>query len=69
MTLLRRRSLLPTKTAQATWMGYGEEEDSTVIELVYQYNREKIDRGTGYGQVLMSHDYCAVCTAVLRLLQ
>ncbi|CAM9555752.1 unnamed protein product [Ascophyllum nodosum] len=54
MTLLRRRSLLPTKTAQATWMGYGEEEDSTVIELVYQYNREKIDRGTGYGQVAVS---------------
>lgn len=51
MTLLRRRSLLPTKTAQVSWMGYGDEEDSTVIELMYEYNREKIDRGDGYGQV------------------
>lgn len=51
MTLLRRRSLLPTTTAQTTWMGYADEEDSTVIELKYEYNREKIDRGDGYGQV------------------
>ncbi|CAM9493815.1 unnamed protein product [Laminaria digitata] len=54
MTLLRRRSLLPTKTAQVSWMGYGDEEDSTVIELMYEYNREKIDRGDGYGQVAIS---------------
>lgn len=32
-------------------MGYGEEEDSTLLEIVYEYNREKIDRGDGYGQV------------------
>ena len=51
MTLLRRRSLLPSRTAQVSWMGYGDEEDSTVIELMYEYNREKIDRGDGYGQV------------------
>ncbi|CAN0536659.1 unnamed protein product, partial [Ectocarpus sp. 8 AP-2014] len=50
MTLLRRRSLLPQKTQQACWMGYGEEDDSTVLELVYEYNSEKIDRGDGYGQ-------------------
>lgn len=55
MTLLRRRSLLPTRTAQATWMGYGKEDDTTVIELIYEYNTEKINRGTGYGQVL-THD-------------
>lgn len=51
MTLLRRRSLLPQKTQQACWLGYGEEDDSTVLELVYEYNSEKIDRGDGYGQV------------------
>lgn len=54
MTLLRRRSLLPTKTAQATWMGYGGEDDTTVVELLYEYNREKLDRGDGYGQVAVS---------------
>lgn len=54
MTLLRRRSLLPQKTQQVCWMGYGEEEDSTLLEIVYEYNREKIDRGDGYGQVLLS---------------
>lgn len=54
MTLLRRRSLLPDVTAQASWMGYASEEDSTVIELFYEYNREKTDRGEGYGQVAVS---------------
>ncbi len=51
MTLLRRRSLLPQKTQQVCYMGYGEEDDSTLLEIVYEYNREKIDRGDGYGQV------------------
>ncbi|CAM9181827.1 unnamed protein product [Scytosiphon promiscuus] len=54
MTLLRRRSLLPQKTQQVCWMGYGEEDDSTLLELVYEYNREKIDRGDGYGQIAVS---------------
>ncbi|CBJ30773.1 conserved unknown protein [Ectocarpus siliculosus] len=54
MTLLRRRSLLPQKTQQACWMGYGAEDDSTVLELVYEYNSEKIDRGDGYGQIAVS---------------
>lgn len=43
--------MLPQKTQQVCWMGYGEEDDSTLIEIVYEYNREKIDRGDGYGQV------------------
>lgn len=42
---------MPQKTQQACWLGYGEEDDSTVLELVYEYNSEKIDRGDGYGQV------------------
>lgn len=54
MTLLRRRSLLPAVTAQTSWMGYAPEDDSTVIELVYEYGREKIERGEGYGQVAVS---------------
>lgn len=54
MTLLKRRSLLPRKTAQATWMGYAKEEDSTVIELYYEYARERVERGDGYGQVAVS---------------
>lgn len=58
MTLLRRRSLLPHKTQQVCWMGYGEEDDSTLLELVYEYNREKIDRGDGYGQVKASRSCC-----------
>lgn len=54
MTLLRRRSLLPRTAAQATWMGYAKEDDSTMIELYYEYAREKVDRGDGYGQVAIS---------------
>lgn len=43
--------MLPQKTQQVCWMGYGEEDDSTLLEIIYEYNREKIDRGDGYGQV------------------
>ncbi|CAM9638948.1 unnamed protein product [Sphacelaria rigidula] len=54
MTLLRRRSLLPRRTAQATWMGYATEDDSTVVELYYEYARENIAKGDGYGQIAIS---------------
>lgn len=71
--------MLPQKTQQVCWMGYGEEDDSTIIEIVYEYNREKIDRGDGYGQVHVPmcleryigawHVYrmLAVCTVVHRV--
>lgn len=46
--------MLPTVTAQTASMGYAEEDDSTMLELVYEYARETIDRGEGYGQVAVS---------------
>ena len=71
MTLLRRRSLLPRKTQQVCYMGYGEEDDSTLLEIVYEYNREKIDRGDGYGQVCLlnqvSKAASSACCAVSLL--
>lgn len=52
---------MPQKTQQVCWMGYGEEDDSTVLELVYEYNSEKIDRGDGYGQVRACiQGYCSL---------
>lgn len=35
-------------------MGYAAEDDSTVVELVYEYAREKIAKGDGYGQIAVS---------------
>lgn len=66
MTLLRRRSLLPRKAAQATWMGYAKEDDSTVIELYYEYAREKIERGDGYGQIAISTPNVFMAAAVVE---
>lgn len=35
-------------------MGYATEDDSTVVELYYEYARENIAKGDGYGQIAIS---------------
>lgn len=36
------------------FMGYGDEEDNTVIELTYNYGKTEYDKGKGYAQVAIS---------------
>lgn len=33
------------------FVGYGDEEESTVIELTYNWDTDKYDLGTGYGHI------------------
>lgn len=54
MSLVRRRALLPASAAQVARLGYGPEDDNTMVEVLYEYAREKVDKGNGYGQVAVS---------------
>lgn len=51
MTLLLKRSLVPLEAALIARLGYGSEQESTVVELRYRYAQEKLDMGTAYAQI------------------
>ncbi|GMH46034.1 hypothetical protein BSKO_13998 [Bryopsis sp. KO-2023] len=36
------------------FVGYGPEESNTVVELTYNYGKEKYEKGDGYGQIAIS---------------
>ncbi|MGV6808221.1 MAG: lactoylglutathione lyase [bacterium] len=55
MTLLRRKDYPDGKFTLA-FVGYGAEEDSTVIELTHNWETERYDLGTGYGHIAIAVD-------------
>jgi len=53
MRLLRRRDFPDGKFTLA-FVGYGEESDSAVIELTYNWGVEKYELGAGFGHVAIA---------------
>jgi lactoylglutathione lyase len=55
MRLLRRKDY-PTGEFTLAFIGYGDEADQTVIELTYNWGREKYDLGDAYGHIAIGVD-------------
>ena len=55
MRLLRRNDYPDGKFTLA-FVGYGEESDTAVLELTYNWGVDKYELGTGYGHVAIAVD-------------
>lgn len=55
MTLLRRKDYPDGKFTLA-FVGYGNEEDTSVIELTHNWGVEQYDLGNGYGHIALEVD-------------
>ena len=61
---MRRRDVPDGKYTLA-FVGYGDEEDNTAIELTYNYGTEKYDIGTAFGHLAIGvPDVAAACEIV-----
>ena len=64
MRLLRKHDYPDGKFTLA-FVGYGDESDTSVIELTHNWDTEHYDLGTGYGHIaLETDDIFATCEAV-----
>ena len=64
MKLLRRKDY-PDGRFTLAFVGYGEERDSTVLELTYNWDTPSYDLGAGYGHIAIEVDNAAAaCDAV-----
>ncbi|PIT23042.1 lactoylglutathione lyase [Snodgrassella communis] len=64
MKLLRREDFLGGRFTLA-FVGYGEESNSTVLELTYNWDTHAYELGTGYGHIAIEvEDAYAACDAV-----
>jgi lactoylglutathione lyase len=55
MKLLRKKDYPDGKFTLA-FIGYGDESESTVIELTYNWGTDSYDLGTGYGHIALEVD-------------
>ena len=55
MRLLRQKDY-PDGEFTLAFLGYGDESDSTVIELTYNWGVEQYDLGSGYGHIAIEVD-------------
>jgi lactoylglutathione lyase len=55
MQLLRRKDY-PGGEFTLAFVGYGDEQDNTVIELTYNWGVEKYNLGEGYGHIALGVD-------------
>lgn len=55
MRLLRRRDY-PDGRFTLAFVGYGDEEDTTVIELTYNWDTDRYVLGEGYGHIAIEVD-------------
>ena len=55
MKLLREREF-PEGEFTLTFLGYGEESDSTVLELTYNWGQSEYDMGNAYGHIAIGVD-------------
>lgn len=65
MRLLRRKDYPGGKFTLA-FLGYGAEEDSTVIELTHNWDTDSYDLGDGFGHIALSTDDAAATCAQIR---
>ena len=64
MKLLRRKDFPDGKFTLA-FVGYGEESDTAVIELTYNWGVDKYALGNGFGHVAIAvEDACKACEEV-----
>ena len=64
MKLLRRKDYPDGKFTLA-FVGYGDEKDSTVLELTHNWDTKKYDLGNGYGHIAIGvPDAYKACEAV-----
>jgi lactoylglutathione lyase len=55
MTLLRRKDY-PAGRFTLAFIGYGDESDTTVIELTHNWDTESYDSGNGFGHIAIAAD-------------
>ncbi len=66
MKLLRQKEY-PEGEFTLAFVGYGEESDTAVIELTYNWGTENYDLGNGYGHVALGvDDIYATCNELKR---
>jgi lactoylglutathione lyase len=64
MQLLRRKDY-PGGEFTLAFIGYGDESESTVIELTYNWGKEKYDLGNAYGHIAIGvDDIYGTCDAI-----
>lgn len=64
MKVLRRKDYPDGKFTLA-FVGYGEEKDTAVLELTYNWDTDRYDLGTGYGHIAIEvDDAYAACEQV-----
>ncbi len=65
MKLLRRKDYPQGKFTLA-FIGYGEESGNTVIELTYNWGRDRYDIGNGFGHIALEVDDVYEATEQIR---
>ncbi len=55
MKLLRRKTI-PKRRFTLAFVGYGDETDSTVLELTHNWDTERYDLGNAYGHIAIEVD-------------
>ena len=66
MKLLREHEF-PQGKFTLTFLGYGDESDSTVLELTCNWDTEKYDLGTAYGHIAIGvDDVYAACDRIRK---
>lgn len=64
MKLLRRQDY-PEGEYTLAYLGYKDEDESAVIELTYNWGKERYDLGTAFGHIaLAADDVYATCAAL-----
>lgn len=65
MRLLRQKDY-PDGEFTLAFLGYGDESDSTVIELTYNWGVEQYDLGSGYGHIAIEVDDVYEATGAIK---
>ena len=64
MQLLRRKDYVSGRFTLA-FLGYGDEQDHTVLELTHNWDTEHYDLGDGYGHIALGvQDIQATCAGI-----
>jgi lactoylglutathione lyase len=62
---LLRKSDFPEGRFTLAFVGYGDESDTTVLELTHNWDTEEYDLGNGYGHIAIEvDDVYAACEAI-----
>ena len=67
MNLLRRKDY-PSGRFTLAFVGYGEEGNTTVLELTHNWDKEHYELGEGYGHIALGvEDIQSTCSAISKL--